>query len=281
MVVLVAGKKYTTWREMLSPPQEHVSTQEDALDHISYAFKTIVVEMTNYHTSIRRKVEILERYPELVVVAYDNVEGALCGTFFHHKVKSKDVGSADRLIALTRVEPPAIVVQLDWVCFFAQTQPLPTPTLHDFILCAVQHSNQKDEELRYDCLVENNSNLRRIPRISLLPPTVALIYSLQPLMGAKALMQEMLGELNRVKPRDNPIWMNGRNITVRDGNPLPEGACHDTAFALPYYPSILCLWHQWRLDSMGRAKEHEVPRRMSADVDEIMWGVLQHASYLG
>lgn len=74
--------KYMTWRALIAPP---FIDEDIPHDHVDYEFEGVLEVLNNEHEFVRRKMEIMEYYPELFALSYNPCAYSLDGTFFHHR----------------------------------------------------------------------------------------------------------------------------------------------------------------------------------------------------
>ena len=249
------------------------------MDHVDYEFEEILDDL--YNGSLRRKMNLLERYPELFALSYSPCAYSLAGSFFHHRVRRAGTGKEDYMISLSHVETPSPVVVINWYAFFSCSDPLPVPTLKEFLACANVYSrNYEDGPRQYQWLPVDDRNRRRVPNVCYLLPSVAMLYLNQPSISPLWLLHHYLKHIFDRMPEDNAITLGTRNIVLREGEAFPDGAYYDPSYAQPYYPSILFLWYYWKKSFLRNPSNLNVSRTVSTNVLDQEWCRIMHKRWL-
>ena len=279
--------KYLTWRALIAPPLRmsvrhgHAEMDHAETDHADYEFDEILAVLYSWHVESQRKIDILARYPELFALSYDPETLELSGSFFHSQVRTFDNNRENRFVALSSVEAPSPVIQLNWHAFFSYTHDVAVPTLKDFLACANIYSRDYNENLlQYENLAVDQMNRHRIPNVCYLPPAVAIVYLDQPDIEPLALLHSYLKEVFGRMPEDNPIILGDRWIVLGEDEDFPDGAYYDTDYALPFYPSMLFLWYIGNMPFLNDPSKMHVSREVSTEVFDHSWGRMIHDRWL-
>ena len=190
--MVTLGLKYLTWRALIAPPlRMSVRHGHAEMDHADYEFDEILAVLYSWHVESQRKIDILARYPELFALSYDPETLELSGSFFHNQVLM--FNREDRFVALSSVEAPSPVIQLNLDAFFSYTNDVAVPTLKDFLACANIYAREYNENLlQYENLAVDQMNRHMIPNVCYLPPAVAIVYLDQPDIEPLALLHILL-----------------------------------------------------------------------------------------
>lgn len=170
---------------------------------------------------------------------------------------------------------------MNWYAFFSWTDPVPAPSLKDFMACANIWSSGYTEDLhQYENLPVDIMRKQAVPNCCILLPSVAMKYLDNPGMSPLEILHIYLSHIFDRMPNNNQIILNEHYITLEEDEKFPDGAYYEAEYARAYYPSIVFLWYFWKRSFIARPHNLNVSRAVSSFIEDQQWSRETHEMWL-